>query len=493
MIIDDADVGFSTSFSQDAWEEYTEVGGRHYGESHYYNPQIGTGQDIAMWSFTVPKRGRYEVYAWWWEASWRPTDVPYTINHLDGSTTLRVNQQADGGQWNLLGTFDFQDQGSVVVTDDASSGQDVVADAVRLVYLEQLPSATPTSTPTATPTWTVTATATSTPTAMPTLTCTPTANPNEVIIDDADARFSTSFFQDAWEEYTEVGGRHYGDSHHYNHQVGTGQDTAVWSFTVTVPKPGRYEVYAWWWEASWRPTDVPYTVNHQGGSTTVRVNQQTNGGQWNLLGTFDFQEQGSVLVSDDASSGQDAVADAVRFVYVEPSPSATATSTRTANPTLTPTPSPTLTPTPNPNEVIIDDPDARFSTSSSQDAWQEYREVGGRHYGDSHYYNRRIGTGQDMAVWSFTVPKPGRYKVYAWWWEASWRPTDVPYTINHRRGSTTVRVNQQTNGGQWNLLGTFHFLRQGSVVVSDDASSGQDVVADAIRLVRRTGPPAKSR
>ena len=48
---------------------------------------------------------------------------------------MRVNQQTNGGQWNLLGTFDFQDQGSVVVSDDVSSGQDVVADAVRLVYL----------------------------------------------------------------------------------------------------------------------------------------------------------------------------------------------------------------------------------------------------------------------------------------------------------------------------------------------------------------------
>jgi hypothetical protein len=44
-------------------------------------------------------------------------------------------------------------------------------------------------------------------------------------------------------------------------------------------------------------------------------------------------------------------------------------------------------------------------------------------------------------------------------------------------------MNQQINGGQWNLLGTFGFLSQGSVDVSDDVSSGQDVVADAIKLV----------
>jgi hypothetical protein len=158
LIIDDADPAFSTVFSQDSWQEYTAVEGQHYGDTHYYNRQIGTGEDTATWSFTVPQPGRYQVYAWWWEGSWRPTDVPYTINCLDGavvisSTTVSVNQQTSGGQWNLLGTFGFQDQGSVTVSDDVSSGQDIVADAIRLVYLEPLiytsvsqPLSTPTPT-----------------------------------------------------------------------------------------------------------------------------------------------------------------------------------------------------------------------------------------------------------------------------------------------------------------------------------------------------------
>jgi hypothetical protein len=166
-------------------------------------------------------------------------------------------------------------------------------------------------------------------------------------------------------------------------------------------------------------------------------------------------------------------------------PGAAPTSTPTAFPTSTPTIVPTMaaTPTADPDEVIIDNTDGRFSASFSQDAWVEYTQEGGRHYGDSHYYNRLIGTGQDIAVWSFSVPKPGRYKVYAWWWEGSWRPKEVPYTISHVDGSTTVRVNQRIKGGRWNLLGAFDFLHRGSVAVSDDASSGYDVVADAVRVV----------
>jgi hypothetical protein len=352
------------------------------------------------------------------------------------------------------------------------------------------PTATTTSTltPTVGQTSTPTATSTSTPAIVPTATATPTANPNEVIIDDPDVGFSTSFGQDSWQEYIQAGGRHYGGSHHYNHEVGTGQDIALWSFAV--PRPGRYEVYAWWWEASWRPTDVPYTINHLSGSTTISVNQQTSGGQWNLLGTFDFQDQGSVAVSDDASSGRDVVADAVRLIYVEPLPPAPPTATATATATSTPAVVPTMTATAttSPDEIVIDNMDGGFSAYFSQDVWVEYTQVGGQHYGDSHYYNRRMGTGEDIAVWSFTVPKPGRYKVYAWWWEGRWRPKDVPYTISHRYGSSTVRVNQRVRGGRWNLLGTFDFVDQGSVAVSDDVSSGHDVVADAVRVVYQGSP-----
>lgn len=154
-----------------------------------------------------------------------------------------------------------------------------------------------------------------------------------------------------------------------------------------------------------------------------------------------------------------------------------------AAPAPTPTPQPTSTPAPNPGELIIDDTDSRVSFHFSQDGWQEYTEAGGQHFGDSHRYNHQIGIGEDIATWSFTVPQPGQYEVYAWWYEGSWRPNDVPYTVNHLRGSTTVRVDQQISGGQWNLLGTFDFLSAGSVTVSDDVSSGQDIVADAIRLV----------
>jgi len=386
-------------------------------------------------------------------------------------------------------------------------------DDVELVEAEApaAPTSTPTSTATATATSTSSSTATSTPTASPTATQSPTPSststaestftatatstatstphPDETVIDDLDPGFATEFSQDAWQQHVQEGGEHFGTSHYYNPQPGSGQDTAVWSFVVD--RPGKYDVYAWWWEADWRPPDVPYIINHLGGSTTVRVNQRTDGGTWYPLGVFDFQDEGSVMVSDDVSSGLDVVADAIRLVYRGPLLSATATSTSTPTSTATATPvpandvtpTPTATQTPVPGEVVVDDLDDGFSESSSQDSWGEYVDPGGRHYGGSHHYNSQVGTGRDTAEWQFTVPRSGFYEVYAWWWEAAWRPPDVPYVVDHLGGSTTVRVDQRTSGGQWNLLGCFYFADRGCIGVSDDVSSGHDVVADAVRLV----------
>jgi parallel beta-helix repeat protein len=162
----------------------------------------------------------------------------------------------------------------------------------------------------------------------------------------------------------------------------------------------------------------------------------------------------------------------------------------TAQPTTEPTaaPKPTFVPSPVPSEpadaIIIDNSDSGFQVRSSEDGWETLESADGAHYGGSHAFNRQRGTGKDMARWSFSVPQPGIYEVYAWWWEGSWRPADVPYTIAHAFGSSTVRMNQQTNGGKWVLLGTFAFRNDGHVTISDNVSGGQDIVADAIKVQR---------
>lgn len=316
------------------------------------------------------------------------------------------------------------------------------------------------------------------PTTTPVQSTSTPAPGGEVIVDNTSPGFSTAHGQDAWQIYTQAGGEHYGDSHAYNHLLGTGEDVATWSFSV--PEPGRYAVHAWWWGGEWRPADVPYVIRHLTGSATVKVSQQINGGKWNQLGIYDFAGEGSVAVNDSATSGQDVVADAIRLVYVGPLPN---TPAPTPRPTNTPAPQPTSTPVPSVPEVIVDDATYEFGVISSQDAWQIYTQAGGQHYGNTHHYNPRRGTGQDVATFYFAVPRSGRYAVYAWWWDGEWRANNVPYIIQHLNGVNTVKVNQRVNGGKWNLLGTYRFVSGGTVKVTDGATNGQDIVADAIRLV----------
>lgn len=145
------------------------------------------------------------------------------------------------------------------------------------------------------------------------------SGPGILVLDDSASNFATVSGQDAWLEGTDLAEQRYGSSYQYNQLIGSGSDTATWTFTVTIP--GDYDVYAWWCDGSQRPGDVPYTVHHAGGSSTVRVDQRSNGGQWNWLGSFRFDGPGSVVVADNASFGSDILADAVKLVFQWPNSS----------------------------------------------------------------------------------------------------------------------------------------------------------------------------
>jgi hypothetical protein len=82
---------------------------------------------------------KYEVFGWWSASSNRTSNTPYTISHAEGSTTIRVNQQINNAQWISLGEFLFTgtEADRVVISNDATGGNFVVADAIRFVQTEQ--------------------------------------------------------------------------------------------------------------------------------------------------------------------------------------------------------------------------------------------------------------------------------------------------------------------------------------------------------------------
>ncbi len=99
----------------------------------------GKGECKATWTPDLPHKGPYDVYIWFGPdpIDDHATNMPVTVNHLDGSDVLKINLKENHSQWNLLGRFKFADgrSGSVTVTNEANGN--VLADAVKFVPVKR--------------------------------------------------------------------------------------------------------------------------------------------------------------------------------------------------------------------------------------------------------------------------------------------------------------------------------------------------------------------
>jgi hypothetical protein len=137
------------------------------------------------------------------------------------------------------------------------------------------------------------------------------------------------------------------------------------------------------------------------------------------------------------------------------------------------------------NDLVVDNPDAvvigswSTGTSASDKFGPDYR-------------FKSQGSGSQALRFTPQILVPGNYAVYAWHPEGGNRTTNAPHVITHAAGAETVYVNQEINGGRWNLLGTFPFVAGtgGSVQITDAIpDSGNVVLADAIRWAYVPAPP----
>jgi parallel beta-helix repeat protein len=94
-------------------------------------------------------------------------------------------------------------------------------------------------------------------------------------------------------------------------------------FSPTLPTGGTYAVYGTWTSTANRASNAPVDLILRGGTNTLSLNQQSNGGQWNWLGNYNFASgnQGGVLIRNDGASGF-VIVDAVRFALLVSQPTA---------------------------------------------------------------------------------------------------------------------------------------------------------------------------
>jgi RHS repeat-associated protein len=193
-------------------------------------------------------------------------------------------------------------------------------------------------------------------------------------------------------------------------------------------------------------------VHHDGGATTVDVNQQQNRATWVLLGVFDLTPGANPRVVLSNIANGSVRADAIRVVRQV-----------TAE-----------------TELVVDNTDAgtsqagTWSTGTSYDA--------GDYYG-SNYIAAISGGGADSFTWPAEVAAAGRYQIFARWTSNTGRNTAAEYTVHHSGGATAVTANQQQNASIWVSLGVYQLApSQNHRVVLTDAGTGS-VAADAIRVV----------
>ena len=131
IIVDNSDAGFQVLSG--SWTTGTSAPG-HWGANYRYRNTTGAGASFGEveWRPNLPASGAYQVAIYYPEGTNRANNAPFTVHYAAGSQTFAVNQQANGGQWNALGTFSFNagTGGYVTLSNDANIAV-VLADAVQ--------------------------------------------------------------------------------------------------------------------------------------------------------------------------------------------------------------------------------------------------------------------------------------------------------------------------------------------------------------------------
>ena len=127
IVVDNTSAAFSVTGS---WSTGTSSTDKYGSDYRYHSTQAVS--EPATWAPSLSS-GNYAVYAWWPQGSNRCASAPYIVHYNGGSATIYENQQANGGKWNLLGTWSFANGNNVQLSCWQATGYVVMADAIKFV------------------------------------------------------------------------------------------------------------------------------------------------------------------------------------------------------------------------------------------------------------------------------------------------------------------------------------------------------------------------
>ena len=231
----------------------------------------------------------------------------------------------------------------------------------------------------------------------------------------------------------------------YRHDDNSGKGSKSVAYTPDLPSDGPYNVFLYWNSSSNRATSVPVDIDYDGGSATATVDQTSNGGQWNHIGTHQFTSGTGERVAVRTDGTNDyVVADAVRFAR------ATLDSDDSTGVSITGT-----------------------WTTSTYDSG--YKGDNYKHDGDSRKGDRSV-------QYSPEIPAEGEYTVSIWYTDGNNRATNTKIDVGGKNSTYTETVDQTQNGSQWVTLGTYTLDSTATVTIRNGNTDGY-VVADAVKFV----------
>ena len=267
VVVDNTD-GLPSVATSGTWTLSTAMTGQFYGANYLHDGNTGKGSNKWV-RFTpdLPESGIYDVYAIWNESTGRATNVPIDIFHADGTDTVTVNMQQDGGEWNLLGRFSFDaGQGGAVRIGTFGTSSYVIADAVKFVRVGYL------------------------------------------VVDNLDAEVAGTWISSTYET-----GDFYGADYLHNN-LAASEDLWV-KYVPDIPVTKTYRLSQMWNSSSTRAPAARVEVTHAAGVDVEYVDMTQNPGVWNDLGAFRFAEgtNGWVRLLTMGSAGKHVIADAFRW------------------------------------------------------------------------------------------------------------------------------------------------------------------------------------
>lgn len=113
----------------------------YVGLGYLHDRKAGKGESSVTFTPQLPEAGTYEVRLSHCYNVRRATNTPVTIHHVEGETTVRINQQETpkhGRLFRSLGKFRFEagQQGWVRISTGGTEGKYVIADAVQFIPIQ---------------------------------------------------------------------------------------------------------------------------------------------------------------------------------------------------------------------------------------------------------------------------------------------------------------------------------------------------------------------